>query len=215
MSAPCKTAPAVARTEVARAAAEIDSACDHARVFVLVAGPPGSGKSTLATALATELELTLIAKDEIKQALMDVLGPPETVPDSRRLGRAAVMAMFAVAERSPGAVLDSTFYPYTVGALQRLRPPLIEIRCRCPLEIVEARYRARSRRRHPGHLDEQRSPEELWNENESHLTPLGLGPLIEVDTSGPVDPAAVADLGRSAAPQVAPRHEPHGGGAAT
>ena len=33
--------------------------------FVLVAGWPGSGKSTLAAALAAELGLPLLAKDEI------------------------------------------------------------------------------------------------------------------------------------------------------
>jgi len=166
-------------------------------VFVLVAGPPASGKSTLAAALANELELPLIAKDEIKQALMDVLGSPQDVADSQRMGRAAVMAMFAVAEMSPAAVLDSTFYPYTVPSLQRLAPPLIEIRCRCPRAIVEARYRRRSGARHPGHLDGQRLPEELWNE--SHLAALGLGPLIEVDTSAPVDIGPVAARVREAA----------------
>jgi hypothetical protein len=36
--------------------------------FVLVAGWPGSGKSTLAAALAAELGLPLLAKDEIKEA---------------------------------------------------------------------------------------------------------------------------------------------------
>jgi predicted kinase len=169
-------------------------------VFVLVAGPPASGKSTLAAALADELALPLIAKDEIKQALMDTLGFPQTVSDSQRLGRAAVMAMFAVAERSPAAVLDSTFYPYTVPALQRLRPPLIEVRCRCPREVVEARYRQRSKSRHPGHLDDKRAPDELWNE--SHLTPLSLGPLIEVDTSAPVNADVVAAQIRAAAAAV-------------
>jgi cytidylate kinase len=117
-------------------------------MFVLVAGPPGSGKSTLAT-LAKELELSLIAKDEIKQALMDVLGLPQTVPESQRLGRAAVMAMLVVAHTSPGAVLESTFYPYTVPSLQQLRPPLIEILCRCPREIADTRYRRRSQNRQP------------------------------------------------------------------
>ena len=53
--------------------------------FVLVAGWPGSGKTTLATALAGELGLPLLSKDEIKEALMDGLGPPETVAQSRRL----------------------------------------------------------------------------------------------------------------------------------
>ncbi|MBV8218505.1 MAG: hypothetical protein JO325_08565 [Solirubrobacterales bacterium] len=51
--------------------------------FVLVAGPPGSGKSSLAVPLARELGLPLLAKDEIKEALMGVLGPPATVNSMR------------------------------------------------------------------------------------------------------------------------------------
>ena len=43
-------------------------------MFVLVAGPPGSGKSSLAAPLAKELGLPLLAKDEIKEALMSELG---------------------------------------------------------------------------------------------------------------------------------------------
>jgi predicted kinase len=163
-------------------------------VFVLVAGPPGSGKSTLAAPLAGELGLPLIAKDDIKEALMEVLGRPTTVPQSQRLGRAAVMAMLAVAEASRSGVLDSTFYPYTIEHLKRVRPPLIEIRCVCPLEVAQARYRARIRSRHAGHLDQQRSPDELWNEH--HLRPLGLGPLINVNTETPVDVAEVTGLVR-------------------
>ena len=68
--------------------------------FVLIGGIPGSGKSTLAIALAAELELPLLAKDEIKEALMDAVGEPLTVAESQRLGRAAVLAMLA----SPGDV---------------------------------------------------------------------------------------------------------------
>ena len=64
---------------------------------MLVAGPPGSGKSSLAAPLAKELGLPLLAKDEIKDALMGVPGPPATVEESRLLGRAAVMAMLALA----------------------------------------------------------------------------------------------------------------------
>jgi predicted kinase len=76
--------------------------------FVLVAGWPAAGKSTLARALAAELGLPLLVKDEIKEALMDGLGYPATVAQSRRLGRAATAAMLRVAQGCPGAVLDST-----------------------------------------------------------------------------------------------------------
>ena len=39
------------------------------RGFVVVSGPPASGKSSLAPALAAELDLPLLAKDVIKDAL--------------------------------------------------------------------------------------------------------------------------------------------------
>ena len=56
--------------------------------FVLVAGWPASGKSTLATGLAAELGLPLLAKDEIKEALMDGLGRPGTsTPPARSTSR--------------------------------------------------------------------------------------------------------------------------------
>jgi predicted kinase len=55
----------------------------------LVVGWRGSGMSTLAAGLATELGLQLLSKGEIKEALMDGLGRPDTVAESRQLGRAA------------------------------------------------------------------------------------------------------------------------------
>ena len=163
---------------------------------MLVAGPPGSGKSSLAVPLASGLSLPLLAKDAIKDALIEVLGAPATVEHSRALGRASVMAMLTVARTSRGAVLDSTFYPYTLPHLRALPGRLIEIRCVCQREVVEARYRARSGSRHAGYFDAERPAEELWNQH--HLTPLGLGQVIEVDTSGQVDVASVADQVRSA-----------------
>jgi predicted kinase len=159
-------------------------------VFVLVGGPPASGKSSLAAPLAVELGLPLIAKDAIKEALMDVLGLPASVEESRKLGRAAVVAMLTVARTSPGAVLDSTWYPYTLAVLRGLRGPLIEVRCVVPDEVARRRYAERARHRHAGHLDADRQEEELWDP--VLRRPLGLGPLIEVDTSREVPIAELA-----------------------
>jgi predicted kinase len=158
-------------------------------LFVLLAGPPAVGKSTLAAPLAAELGLPVIAKDPIKEALIEALGRPSSVKESRTLGRAAVLSMLAVAASSPGAVLDSTFYDYTVPLLRALPGALVEIRCVAPRELVEARYLARSPRRDPGYFDAHRPFPELWD---AHLAPLGLGPVIEVDTSRDVDVAALA-----------------------
>jgi predicted kinase len=159
-------------------------------MFVLVAGPPGSGKSTLARPLAEQLSLPLMAKDPIKEALMDVLGWPSSVEESRTLGRAAVMALLEVASTSRGAVLDSTFYPYAFPRITALPGPLIEVRCSCPEAVARARYRARTDTRHRGHLDLERQPDELWNEQNS--TPLGIAPVIVVDTTAQVDVTDIA-----------------------
>jgi predicted kinase len=157
--------------------------------FVLVAGWPGSGKSTLAAALAAELGLPLLAKDEIKEALMEGLGRPDTVTASRHLGRAAVLVMLRAARTCPGAVLDSTWLDYALPLVRTLPGPLIEVHCTVPLDLARARYRARTGHRHAGHLDDARSDQELWGEPSR---PLGLGPVVVVDTSGPVGIAELA-----------------------
>ena len=58
-----------------------------------------------------------------------------------------------------------------------------------PLELAKARYRARAGQRHVGHLDDARGDDELWG---TPSRPLGLGPVVAVDTSGPVDVAGLA-----------------------
>lgn len=160
-------------------------------VFVIVSGPPASGKSTLAPALARELALPLIAKDTIKDALMSVLPVPD-VDTSRRLGRAAVVAMLAVATQAPrGAVIESNFYrSAAVQNLRRLPGAVVEIFCRCDSQIAHARYQARAASRHAGHFDVDRTVEELWNDEVAQPV-AGGWPLLEVDTNGPVDVAAV------------------------
>jgi predicted kinase len=152
--------------------------------FVLVAGWPGSGKSTVAAALAPALGLPLLAKDEIKEALMDGLGRPRTVADSRRLGKAAVLAMLRVARQCPGAVLDSTWYDYALPLARELPGRLAEVHCVVPRDVARSRYRARAAHRHEGHLDTARSDAELWGRPSR---PPGLGPVVPVDTAGPVD----------------------------
>ena len=152
--------------------------------FVLVAGWPGSGKSTLAAALAAQLGLPLLAKDEIKEALMEGLGEPSTVAESRRLGKAAVLVMLRAARTCPGAVLDSTWFDYALPFARALPGRLVEVHCTVPRDVARARYQARTGHRHAGHLDDLRSDQELWGEPSR---PLGLGPVVMVDTSGPVD----------------------------
>ena len=159
--------------------------------FVVVAGPPGSGKTTLATALAPALGLPLISKDVIKETLMDSLGNPSSVQESRAVGRAAVRTLFAVARLTLGAVLESNFQAASLAELGSLPGRLVEVRCICPRDLALSRYRSRAGQRHPGHLDAKRSDDELWNDN--LVRPLGIEPTVEVETTTPVNIAALAN----------------------
>ena len=167
-------------------------------MFVLVGGWPGSGKTTLANALGPRLGLPVLAKDEVKEALADGLGRPGDVAGSRRLGRAAVFAVLRVARRCPGAVLDSTWFDYTRPLVAELPGPVVELRCVVPVEVARSRYYARAFGRHAGHLDLARDEAELWGEP---VRTLGVGPVVEVDTSVPLDiPAIAAEVRRAAEP---------------
>lgn len=121
-------------------------------VFVVVSGPPASGKSALARAIAVDLALPLIAKDVIKEALMDELGGPKDFEQSQKLGRAAVMSMLAIARLNTSAVLDSVWLPYTIPLLQDLPAPVVEVRCEVSRATATARYQERIPERHPGTL---------------------------------------------------------------
>jgi predicted kinase len=158
-------------------------------VFVLVGGWPGSGKSTLAAALGPQLGLPVLVKDDIKAALAEGLGAPGTVAESRRLGRAAVLTVLTVARRCPGGVLDSTWFDYTRPLVAALPGPVVEVRCVLPMGVARSRYYARAAGRHGSHLDVARDEAELWGEP---VHPLGIGQLVEVDTTFPTDIPAVA-----------------------
>ncbi|MDQ3897032.1 MAG: AAA family ATPase [Actinomycetota bacterium] len=159
-----------------------------APVYVVVSGPPGSGKSSLSRPLAATLGLPLVAKDRIKEAMMDSLGAGD-LEWSKRVGRAAMRVLFALAADAGAAVLDSTWSPELAPAdLATLRAPLIEVYCECPPEVAQARFRERLTTRHPGHHDGDRDYSTRW----TSARPLGIAPLVVVDTSREVDVGSIA-----------------------
>ncbi|MGZ4472801.1 MAG: AAA family ATPase [Nocardioidaceae bacterium] len=168
-------------------------------VFVLVGGWPAAGKTTVARPLASELGIAYLSKDEVKEALMDRLGPPRTVEESRELGTAAVTAVLRTAQGCPGAVIDSTWFPYSLPLVRDLPGPFVEIRCRLDTDLARDRYRRRAR--DPRHLDALRTESELWG---TEVAPLGVGPLVEVSTAEPVDVVALANHIRSMVTRSAP-----------
>ena len=168
-------------------------------LFVAVSGPPGSGKSTIAVPLARELALPLIAKDTIKEALMDALGVRD-VEASRRLGTAAIETMLAVAAASPvGAVLDGNFRPSRAAQeLGRLPGSVVEVFCRCDPGLSRQRYEARAGTRHSGHFDDERALGGGPWEGEMSEPVAGGWPLLQIDTERPVDLDAVVAFVRDA-----------------
>ena len=56
-------------------------------------------------------------------------------------------------------------------------------RVRCHVDIMLAKERYRRRDRDPRHLGNRRADAELWG---AEVAPLGVGPLLDVNTSGPL-----------------------------
>lgn len=168
------------------------------RRLVIVSGAPGSGKTTLAAPLAARLGLPLFAKDTIKESLHDVLGNPgeDHTAWSRKLGAAAMELLWRLAADAPACVLESNFQPGHERQRRMLRElsaggALVEVHCSCPIEVAAARYaeRDRSASRHGVHHNDFRPEVQAL-----YPGPVGLGPVLEVDTTGPIDLAGLARL---------------------
>jgi predicted kinase len=171
--------------------------------FVVISGLAASGKTTVAEPLARALDIPLISKDAIKEALFEAVGYADSAW-SKSLSRAADAALVRLAQELDAAVLDNFWYAETASdLLAPLSGPVVEVFCRCdPLVALE---RFESRTRHPGHADAERDPESMRAlfVARAQKLPLGvLGPVVEVDTERRVDVEALAALVLAAAPRV-------------
>lgn len=160
--------------------------------IVLVSGPPASGKTTLARPLAERLGFALVTKDDIKESLFTALdGPPGDVEFSRRIGAASMDLLWALAPHCPAVVLEANFRTQNqverakVTALAEAGAQIVEVYCRLPRAEASRRFaeRARQERHHPAHVLAEMSPDRMIEYEE----PFALSPVIEVDTTHPID----------------------------
>ncbi len=163
-----------------------------ARRLVLVSGAPGAGKTALARPLAAELGFMLLSKDRIKETLHDGLGAPE--PDlvwSRKLGAAAMDLLWALAADAAALVLEANFRPhseYERGRITALAAHPVEVYCWCPPGEAARRYAERAATCHPVHVVTSLTPDFLAQFGR----PVGLGKVITVNTTAPIDVRALA-----------------------
>jgi len=157
--------------------------------IVYISGKPGAGKSTLAVPLAAELGYSLVIKDLLKESLHDALSVQgESDPWSQRLNIASWELLWTVAAQAGDMLIEANFHSQSASELDKLRglgASLVEVNCACPTELAQARYNARTR--HQTHS--VTLPQSAWGKYDR---PVGIGPLITVDTIVPVDVPAVA-----------------------
>jgi predicted kinase len=131
--------------------------------LLVITGAPASGKTTLARELACRYGAALIAKDTIKEPLLDVLGAPDRAA-SRTLSDASFAVMFALARAQlatgSSVLLEGNFRATEHPAALRVLTAAPAVRCAqvlCVLEEGARRERLASRAhdpaRHAGHRD--------------------------------------------------------------
>lgn len=164
------------------------------RRIVLVSGSPGAGKSTLARPLAAALAMPLISKDLIKESLADSLGLGDgSMAWSSKLGGAAMELLWKLAADAPAAVLEANFRPrsaYERGMIAGLKAMVVEVYCACPAEVAADRYTERGARpeQHAIHTLRAMTAEQMAE----YDRPIALGPVVEVDTTAPIDISALS-----------------------
>lgn len=170
---------------------------------MVVCGPPGAGKSRLVEKLSLKIRLPVIAKDLIKETLMDHFGPGEPT------GSAAFAVQLAVADAmlmaGSGLILEGAFFRDQLdlrGLAIKARTVVLYLHA--PLECLVTRYTDRQRDRHPGHRGLEALPDLRRRVMDGVYEPADVGlPVLRVETENGYDPSEDAIVRWLAEHQVA------------
>ena len=169
---------------------------------MIVSGASATGKTSIAKEIAAELQLPLLAKDDIKEGLFDSLGNPKDETESNRLGNAAYLLIerlgLRMLEAGVGLVVEGNFWrgrgEIALGPLvARSRPAVVhcEIEPEAMVERIKKRVEG-EKKRHPGHRDHDPDAEllELLEDPKKFVAsrrdvePLDLDvPILRLDTT--------------------------------
>lgn len=181
--------------------------------LVMVNGVPASGKSGVAQALCEKTGWPVLTLDTVKDPFLELIESVDR-PFNRILGRASYKSIFSIIkEAAPGStfVVDAWFGFQPIEVLRSHIAmagitEIAEIWCHAPPEVIGERYGQRSHGRLAGHPGPAYVPELI--ELARRAEPYRIGPVLNVETTGPADmdklAAWVADtfdqkLGASAA----------------
>jgi predicted kinase len=129
----------------------------------VVSGPPAAGKSTLANSLQKDLNLPILAKDSIKESLYDSLGYSDRAY-SRKIGKAAFELQFQLAkelvDNSVSFILETAFFFHSSANIRKVLAGADILQVWCSADVPILLERAKTRPRHPGHVDWDAAAEE-------------------------------------------------------
>ncbi|MQB36623.1 ROK family protein [Agrobacterium tumefaciens] len=168
------------------------AACGAGKRLVMVNGVPASGKSGLSRTLSERTGWPILALDTVKNPFLELIEGVDR-PFNRILGRASYKSIFSIIKESPPGstfIVDAWFGFQPVDVLREHAAmagidKVVELWCHAPPDVVGDRYMQRAVQRLPGHPGLAYAPELV--ELSKSAKPFHLGPVLDVDTTAPIN----------------------------